>query len=123
MLYRSTRNHTETAVSTRAVLEGIAPGGGLYMPQNLHVDSFRWQSLLDLSTAEMSHRILSHFLPEFRDMEGIVSRAYEGKFTCRELTPLVPVGDRYVLELFHGPTAAFKDVSTIIPILLAAFVL
>ena len=121
MLYRSTRNHNETAVSTRAVLEGIAPGGGLYMPQNLHVDSFRWQSLLDLSTAEMSHRILSHFLPEFRDMEGIVSRAYEGKFTCRELTPLVPVGDRYVLELFHGPTAAFKDVAlSVLPQLMAA---
>jgi len=94
MLYRSTRNHAETAASTQAVLSGIAPGGGLYMPADLNAGAFPWQELLPLSTVEMSRRILQHFLPDFRDMQGIVTRAYTGKFSAPELTPLVPVGDK-----------------------------
>jgi len=121
MLYRSTRNHAETAASTQAVLSGIAPGGGLYMPADLNAGAFPWQELLPLSTVEMSRRILQHFLPDFRDMQGIVTRAYTGKFSAPELTPLVPVGDKYVLELFHGPTAAFKDVAlSVLPQLIVA---
>ncbi|MBP3313386.1 MAG: threonine synthase [Oscillospiraceae bacterium] len=121
MLYRSTRDHSITATSTQAVLDGIASGGGLYMPQNLCADAFDWKSLLNLSTMEMSEKILSHFLPDFEDMHGIVTRAYTGKFATDELTPTVPVGDKYVLELFHGPTAAFKDVAlSVLPQLIVA---
>ena len=121
MLYRSTRDHSKTATPTQAVLNGIAPGGGLYMPKDLLETPFDWKSLLSLSTMEMSEKILHHFLPNFEDMHGIVTRAYTGKFATDELTPLVPVGDKYVLELFHGPTAAFKDVAlSVLPQLIVA---
>ncbi len=121
MIYRSTRDHSVSVSSARAVLDGIAPGGGLYMPRELSGGEFDWKSLLTMSTMEMAEKILHHFLPDFEDMAGIVRRAYTGKFATEELTPLVPVGDRFVLELFHGPTAAFKDVAlSVLPQLIVA---
>ncbi|MBR2080525.1 MAG: threonine synthase, partial [Oscillospiraceae bacterium] len=78
MFYVSTRGGGEPITSTKAVLNGIAPDGGLYMPRG--VGAFDWKALLDLSTQEMSEKILSWFLPDFPDMAGIVHRAYHGKF-------------------------------------------
>ena len=121
MNYQSTRNRCWTASSTRAVLEGIAPDGGLYISNELLHADFDWQALLKEDTFTMSQRILSALLPDFRDMGALVQRGYAGKFESDELTPLVKVGDRYVLELFRGPTSAFKDVAlSILPQLITA---
>lgn len=111
MFYQSTRGDQHLVTSTKAVLKGIANDGGLYMPKNINYSKFDWQTLMTLSTKEMAERILCFFLDDFIDPEGIVSRAYDNKFDTEELTPLVKVGDKYVLELFHGPTSAFKDVA------------
>ena len=110
MLYHSTRDIRLTAPSTRAVLEGIAPDGGLYICDPASLD-FDWQGALRLDTLSMAAKILSALLPDFPDMEDIVRKSYAGKFPTADLTPLVPVGDKYVLELYHGPTSAFKDVA------------
>lgn len=120
MLYHSTRNADLTAPSTHAVLEGIAPDGGLYIcdPAQLHFD---WQGALKLDTMDMAAKILSALLPDFSDMDDIVRRSYAGKFPTMDLTPLVPVGGSYVLELYHGPTSAFKDVAlSVLPRLIGA---
>lgn len=120
MLYHSTRNAGLTAPSTHAVLEGIAPDGGLYIcdPAQLHFD---WQGALKLDTMDMAAKILSALLPDFSDMDDIVRRSYAGKFPTMDLTPLVPVGGSYVLELYHGPTSAFKDVAlSVLPRLIGA---
>lgn len=109
MKYQSTRNRALTASPAAAVLRGIAPDGGLYMPEAIPV--LNWQSLLEADTLTLSARILSALLPDYPDMDGLVRRGYAGKFETEELTPLVKVGDRYVLELFRGPTSAFKDVA------------
>ena len=121
MKYQSTRNHEFTASSARAVLEGIAPDGGLYICDVASLD-FDWRSVLHCtSTLEMSARILHALLPDFPDMDGLVSRSYHNKFETEDLVPLVPVGDRYVLELFRGPTSAFKDVAlSVLPHLITA---
>ena len=119
MLYHSTRNITLTADSAEAVLQGLAPDGGLYMPQAL--PAFDWKKCLDLSAQEMSGMILSALLPDIPHMETLVHNAYTGKFETEELTPTVPVGDFHVLELFRGPTSAFKDVALcMLPQLLTA---
>ncbi len=110
MLYQSTRSE-HRASDTAAVLEGIAPDGGLYIDPTLAARPFDWQGCLALSPLGMAEKILSHLLPGFAGMGELVRRAYEGKFDSEELTPLVKVGDDFVLELFHGPTAAFKDVA------------
>lgn len=111
MNYQSTRNHRLQASSASAVLEGIAADGGLYIRDDLSTMNFDWKGLLGEDSLTMSARILSALLPDIPDMETLVKQGYEGKFETDELTPLAQVGDRYVLELFRGPTSAFKDVA------------
>ena len=118
MKYQSTRNRALTASPAEAVLAGIAPDGGLYMPEA--IPSMDWQALLQEDTLTMSARILSALLPDYPDMDALVHRGYAGKFETEELTPVVPVGGRYVLELFRGPTSAFKDVAlSLLPLLIS----
>ena len=119
MLYHSTRNEQLTADSAVAVLSGLAPDGGLYMPQA--IPAFDWQKCLEGTAQEMSCMILSALLPDIPNMDTLVKNAYTGKFETEELTPTVPVGDFSVLELFRGPTSAFKDVALcMLPQLLTA---
>ena len=118
MIYHSTRNEALTADAAQAVLQGLAPDGGLYVAA---VPEFDWQSVLPLDTFGMAERILAALLPGFDGWPARVARAYAGKFETDALTPLVPVGDRYVLELFRGPTSAFKDVAlSMLPQLITA---
>ena len=119
MLYHSTRNRALTADSAQAVLEGLAPDGGLYMPESL--PSFDAQACLGCSAQEMSAMILSALLPDIPNMDRLVKNAYTGKFESEALTPTVSVGNFHVLELFRGPTSAFKDVALcMLPQLLTA---
>ena len=119
MNYHSTRSSRETVDSAQAVINGLAPDGGLYMPEKL--PAFDAESCLQKDVYGMATQILSAFLPDIPDMEQLVHRAYEGKFSAPGLTPTVPVGEFSVLELFHGPTSAFKDVALrMLPQLLTA---
>ena len=119
MLYHSTRGRNHLVDSAQAVLQGLAPDGGLYMPQQLPL--FDWEACLREESLGMSRRILSALLPDIPNMKELVHRAYTGKFGAPDLTPTVPVGDFSVLELFHGPTSAFKDVALcMLPQLLTA---
>ena len=119
MKYQSTRNDRLTATSTEAVLQGLAPDGGLYIRSSL--EGFDWKGVLAPDTLGMAERILGFLLPDFEHMGELVHRAYDGKFETPDLTPLVPVGENYVLELFRGPTSAFKDVAlSVLPRLIVA---
>ena len=119
MNYHSTRNQREIIDSAQAVLNGLAPDGGLYVPQTLpKVDV---QSILKMDVYAMASAIIGSFLPDIPNMEQLVEKAYRGKFTAPDLTPTVQAGDLTVLELFHGPTSAFKDVALcMLPQLLTA---
>ena len=119
MLYHSTRNPSLTASSAQAVLEGLAPDGGLYMPSRL--PAFDWKACLAGDSQAMATAILSALLPDIPDMENLVRRAYTGKFQTEALTPTVKAGPFRVLELYRGPTSAFKDVAlSMLPQLLTA---
>ncbi len=109
MLYHSTRSDSPAVDSAQAVLEGLAFDGGLYMPQSL--PEFDWKQCLQGTSMEMSAMILSALLPDIPNMEMLVKKAYTGKFETEDLTPTVSVGNFGVLELFRGPTSAFKDVA------------
>ena len=105
--------------SAQAVLDGLAPDGGLYMPESL--PAFDWQTCLQGTSLQMSTAILSALLPDIPRMEELVRRAYTGKFETEDLTPTVKVGNFTLLELFRGPTSAFKDVAlSMLPQLLTA---
>ena len=109
MLYHSTRCAAETVDSAQAVLNGLAPDGGLYVPAQL--PAFDAAACLQENTMAMATRIIGALLPDVPEMETLVSRAYTGKFETLELTPTVDTGKYTVLELFRGPTSAFKDVA------------
>ena len=119
VIYHSTRSYAHTADSAQAVLQGIAPDGGLYWPEKL--PDFDVNACLAGNTYSMAEQILTSLLPEIPCMGKLVRQAYEGKFQTEELTPTVPVGPFTVLELFRGPTSAFKDVALcMLPQLLTA---
>ena len=119
MYYHSTRSPMPRVDSAQAVLDGLAPDGGLYMPESL--PAFDWQTCLQGTSLQMSTAILSALLPDIPRMEELVRRAYTGKFETEDLTPTVKVGNFTLLELFRGPTSAFKDVAlSMLPQLLTA---
>ena len=123
MIYQSTRNNDIRASSAQAILDGMAKDGGLYSPDSLDGLNFDWKAVLPLSTQAMAVKILASLLPSFSETEmgDLVRRAYAGKFETDELTPTVAVGDDTVLELFRGPTSAFKDVAlSMLPVLMTA---
>ena len=120
MDYQSTRGML-FADEAEAILRGIAADGGLFVDPTLGGRPFDWRRCLTLPPLEMQSMLLRHLLPGIADMDALVRRAYAGKFETEELTPLVRVGESYMLELFRGPTAAFKDVAlSMLPQLVAA---
>ncbi|KAL7422182.1 threonine synthase [Cryptotrichosporon argae] len=116
MRYFSTRGGSEELTFDEAVLTGLAPNGGLYIPTHVPTLPADWETAwADLSFAELSHVILSLFIPEASipsaDLKDIIDRSY-ATFRHADVTPLRATGEReYVLELWHGPTWAFKDVA------------
>ena len=119
MQYHSTRGLAPAVDSAAAVLNGLAPDGGLYMP--VAIPEFDWRKCVRSDTLSMATQILSAFLPDIPEMETLVKKAYTGKFQTEDLTPTVSVGDFTVLELFRGPTSAFKDVAlSMLPQLMTA---
>ena len=119
MKYRSTRGLAAECSGAEAVFQGLAPDGGLFLPVNFD-KKFDWKALMDLDFEGQARAIFEYFFDDLPDLPGIVRRAYEGKFSTPEVTPLQKVGGRWVLELFHGPTSAFKDVAlSALPVLLS----
>lgn len=120
MNYQSTRSSI-TTLPLKAVLEGIAPDGGLYIMPDMASLDFDWEACLEKSSFGMAEQILSALLPDCAGMGELVKKAYSGKFETDDLTPLVKVGEDFVLELFRGPTSAFKDVAlSMLPQLITA---
>lgn len=123
MQYQSTRDKNLKAGSAQALLNGLAPDGGLYTMPSFDEARFDYREVLDLDTFAMSARILSKLLPDFseEEMTKLVHDGYTGKFETDHLTPTVPVGEDFILELFRGPTSAFKDVAlSMLPRLMTA---
>ncbi|WWC61362.1 threonine synthase [Kwoniella dejecticola CBS 10117] len=116
MRYFSTRGGSETLSFEDAVLTGLAPNGGLYIPTHIPSLPADWQTKwASLSFPELSREILSLFIPTSvipsKDLSQIINTAYS-TFRSEKTTPLRQTGEKeYVLELWHGPTWAFKDVA------------
>ena len=110
-LFYSTRGDQAGVTAPEAVLRGIAPDGGLYVPEQ--IPAIPVQELMDADFCAMAERILSDYLPGYtkEEIALCVKRAYADKFEAPEITPVKDVNGKYMLELFHGPTAAFKDVA------------
>ncbi|KAJ7747982.1 tryptophan synthase beta subunit-like PLP-dependent enzyme [Mycena maculata] len=116
MKYFSTRGGSEKLSFEETVLTGLAPNGGLYIPETIPFLPPDWQtkwesySFVDLSVAILSLYISREEISE-PDLRALVQKSYQ-TFRHPDITPLKKLDDKkYVLELFHGPTFAFKDVA------------
>jgi threonine synthase len=116
MLYESTRGGFNSISSAQTIKMGIAPDGGLFVPEEIaKIDLQQIQSMVDMSYQERACEILKHYLSDFTDEEirECVNNAYQtNKFESSAIAPLIRLnGNIHVLELWHGPTSAFKDMA------------
>lgn len=113
MLYHSTRSRDELCGSKDAILKGLCPDGGLYVSDDMLKASVDMKGLMDKSYEETVYEVFKVLLDDYTDEElnYCIERAYKGKFETEEFTPVTEIGDKYLLELYHGPTSAFKDMA------------
>lgn len=118
--YHSTRSGgagtAEPVVFSEAVINGLAPDGGLYVPSgfpSLNVPDLSAGGAERPSYQELARRILSLYLTDFTEEEisTCVSGAYDDKFRRPEIAPLKSCDGAHFIELYHGPTLAFKDMA------------
>ena len=122
MKYISTRNKDKVVSSSEAIIQGLAADGGLYTPQSLD-QKVDLSSALKMNYLELAQYILSLFLSDFshEQIQQCVQNAYQNSFENNEVAPLCKYHDGWLMELWHGPTSAFKDVAlTLLPHLLTA---
>lgn len=122
MKYISTRNKEKIVSVSEAIIQGLADDGGLYTPQALD-QKVDLASTLKMSYLELAQYILSLFLSDFshEQIQQCVQNAYQNSFENNEVAPLCKYNDGWLMELWHGPTSAFKDVAlTLLPHLLTA---
>ncbi len=115
MNYNSTRNNDLKATAAQAIATGIAPDGGLFVPENVPALSiFDFENLRKLSYVDRAAYILKLFLTDFtdEDIAYCTKGAYENTFEKNQPAPLYTLNDNTeILELWHGPTCAFKDLA------------
>lgn len=118
--YISTRGDNNNKSFQDVILQGLAPDGGLYVPHRHQLPSFtldELKRLVDISYSERTLRILEKWISPTdlhpRLLRTFINNAYGGDaFQCHVTCPVHHLeGEQYVLELFHGPTASFKDMA------------
>ena len=115
--YVSTRNPSIRVSSSKAILDGQAEGGGLYVPSDLDLIRVDYHNIIKGGFRDMAKAVWNIFFDDYGEelIDRLVERSYKNKFTSEDITPLVrthsSTEEAYVLELYHGPTSAFKDVA------------
>lgn len=116
MLYTSTRDKKVHVSSAQAIAQGISADGGLFVPEEIpQIDKAFIDSLVGLDYISRAKKVLSLYLTDYtaEEIDMCVSGAYaEGKFSSKKISPLKKIADgANVLELWRGPTCAFKDMA------------
>ena len=118
--YIGTRNKDITASASEAILRGICPDGGLYIPKEIPKMDKTPEELMGMDYRQLAYEVLKLYL-DFteEELKYCIEHAYDEKFDTKEIVPLVKKGDMLYLELFHGRTLAFKDMAlSILPYLM-----
>lgn len=116
MKYISTRNNSKSVSAAEAIVRGMVPEGGLYVPEEIpYLDHNVLAEMVDLSYQDLAKRILALYLDDFAsdEISEMVNAAYSAeRFDDVRIAPVEKIHDGlYALELWHGPTAAFKDMA------------
>ena len=121
MRYISTRGEQKELTGAQAIIQGIAPDKGLYVPKEIPTLPFKPEEMTGKTYQEIAYRIISTFFDDYtaEEMQHCIDGAYDSKFEEEEIVPVKEAGGAYFLELYHGKTAAFKDMAlSILPYLL-----
>ena len=113
MQYFSTRGQIDPVPFTEAVMMGLAEDGGLLLPRTIpRIGNDTLSSWAEMSYPELAFEVMSRFIDDIpaTDLRQLIEKSY-ATFESEQVTPIVKHGEIYILELFHGPTLAFKDVA------------
>ncbi|MFK5926098.1 MAG: threonine synthase [Desulfuromusa sp.] len=113
MKYRSTRGQVNGISFSEAVMMGLADDGGLLVPESIPVLSAdELSQMANLSYPQLALNIISRYIDDIpqADLQELITHSY-ASFKHPDVTPVIAKGDIHILELFHGPTLAFKDVA------------
>ncbi len=99
--------------ATKAILQGISEEGGLFVPTTLPKMDFSLEELVTWDYKELAYRVIRLFFDDIKeeDLRACIEHAYDSKFDSEKIAPLVSSKTAHFLELFHGPTIAFKDMA------------
>ena len=121
ILYKSTRGNGDKITASQAILKGLSDDGGLFVPDSIPKLDVDLEALSKMTYQEIAYEVMSRFFTDFteEELKGCIKKAYDSKFDTEEIVPLVKKGNTFIMELFHGPTIAFKDMAlSILPHLL-----
>ena len=121
IMYCSTRGDKKLFHASEAIIKGLAPDGGLFVPTEFPKLSVSLDDLKNMDYKQIAYIVMKDFLEDYTEEElrNCIDKAYDSKFDTEEIVPLVTKGNKHFLELFHGPTIAFKDMAlSILPHLL-----
>ena len=113
MIFKSTRGIAPEKNFSGAVIQGIASDKGLYVPAEFPRLKKSWEEYAAMDYKTLAAEVLRPYLSEFteEELKACLDGAYTGKFEAADVAPLVHAGGADFLELYHGPTAAFKDMA------------
>ncbi len=121
VLYNSTRTKGKPVKASEAILKGLSDDGGLFVPDRIPVLDKSLKELSEMTYGQTAYEVMKLFLSDFTEdeLKSCIAKAYDGKFDTEEIAPMAEAAGAYYLELFHGPTIAFKDMAlSILPYLL-----
>ena len=113
LFYKSTRNSSIRVSASQAILKGLSDEGGLFIPERIPTLDIPMDEIAGMTYAETAYEVMSRFYTDFteEELKNCIARAYDSKFDTEVIAPLVEADGAYYLELFHGPTIAFKDMA------------
>ncbi len=121
VVYIGTRNKDIRLKASEAILKGICPDGGLFIPETMPIMDKSIEELSKMDYCGLAYEVMKLFFTDFTEdeLKYCINNAYDDKFDTKEIAPVAEKDGVYFLELFHGRTIAFKDMAlSILPYLM-----
>ncbi len=113
ILYKSTRRKDGLITASEAIIKGISADGGLFVPTRIPRLGISLEEMTAMDYRSLAYQVMKEYLGDFgeNELRECIAKAYDSKFDTSEIAPVVDKAGVYFLELFHGPTLAFKDMA------------